>query len=94
MWESDGSMTSEYVKIDVDEETKKHIKEVNKINQTLNDYAKENPIEFELLTSYDENFTELDKIIEEERLKADNAIQDTKSKLEDLSKNGLIDTPA
>lgn len=90
-WNTDGSMTSEYVEIDVDEETKKHIMEVNKINQTLNDYAKENPIEFELLTSYDENFTELDKIIEEERLKADNAIQDTKSQLEDLSKNGNVD---
>lgn len=89
-WNTDGSMTSEYVEIDVDEETKKHIMEVNKINQTLNDYAKENPIEFELLTSYDENFTELDKIIEEERLKADNAIQDTKSQLEDLSKSGNV----
>lgn len=89
-WNTDGSMTSEYVEIDVDEETRKHIMEVNKINQTLNDYAKENPIEFELLTSYDENFTELDKIIEEERLKADNAIQDTKSQLEDLSKNGNV----
>lgn len=90
-WNADGSMTSEYVEIDVDEETKKHIMEVKKINQTLNDYAKENPIEFELLTSYDENFTELDKIIEEERLKADNAIQDTKSQLKDLSKNGNVD---
>lgn len=68
-WDEHGNITSEYVTIDVDEETKKHSKEVNAINEALNNYAKENPVEFQLLYSYDENFVLLDKYIAEERHK-------------------------
>ena len=70
-WNADGSTSSEYVNYDVDEETKNYIREVNKINQVLNDYAKQHPIEFQLITSYDENFSTLDKYIEEEKSKGD-----------------------
>lgn len=63
---------SVYSEIDVDEEIKKHQEEINEINHTLNDYSKENPIEFQLVSSYDENFEILDKYIEEQRIKAEN----------------------
>lgn len=69
-WDSNGTIHSEY--IDVDEETKKRIEENNTINQSLNDYAKEKPIEFQLITSYDEGFILLDKYIAEEKKKAEN----------------------
>lgn len=69
-WDGNGNIHSEYV--DVDEETKNRIEEINIINQYLNDYAKENPIEFQLITSYDEGFALLDKYIEEEKKKAEN----------------------
>ena len=69
-WDANGNIHSEYV--DVDEETKNRIEEINTINQSLNDYAKENPVEFQLVTSYDEGFTLLDKYIEEEKKKAEN----------------------
>lgn len=69
-WDGNGNIHSEYV--DVDEETKNRIEEINKINQSLNDYAKENPIEFQLITSYDEGFALLDKYIEDEKKKAEN----------------------
>lgn len=65
--------------------------EVQNINDKLVEYAKEHPVEFQLITSYDENFSTLDKYIEEEKSKSESAIQDTKSQLEDLSKNGNID---
>lgn len=65
--------------------------EVQNINNKLTEYAKEHPVEFQLITSYDENFSILDKYIEEERSKSESAIQDTKSQLEDLSKNGNVD---
>ena len=44
--------------------------EVQKVNDELTEYAKENPVEFQLVTSYDEDFTTLDKYIAEERKKA------------------------
>lgn len=66
-WDANGNIHSKYV--DVDEETKNRIEEINTINQSLNDYAKENPVEFQLVTSYDEGFTLLDKYIEEEKSK-------------------------
>lgn len=47
--------------------------EVQKVNDELTEYAKENPIEFQLVTSYDEDFTTLDKYIAEER---ENALQE------------------
>lgn len=65
--------------------------EVQNINDKLTEYAKEHPVEFQLITSYDENFSTLDKYIEEEKSKSESAIQDTKSQLEDLSKNGNVD---
>lgn len=65
--------------------------EVQNINDELTKYAKEHPIEFQLISSYDENFSTLDKYIEEEKSKSESAIQDTKSQLEDLSKNGNVD---
>ena len=60
--------------------------EVQNINDELTEYAKEHPVEFQLITSYDENFSTLDKYIEEEKSKSESAIQDTESQLEDLSK--------
>ena len=69
-WDANGNIHSEY--IDVDEETKKQIAETNTINERLNEYAKENPIEFQLVSSFDEDFEILDKYIEEERIKAEN----------------------
>ncbi len=68
-WDANGNIHSEY--IDVDEETKKQIAEINTVNEKLNEYAKENPIEFQLVSSFDENFETLDKYIEEERIKAE-----------------------
>ncbi len=69
----------------------KQKQEVQNINDELTEYAKEHPIEFQLISSYDENFSTLDKYIEEEKSKSESAIQDTKSQLEDLSKNGNVD---
>ena len=69
-WDANGNIHSEY--IDVDEETKKQITEINTVNERLNEYAKENPIEFQLVSSFDEDFETLDKYIEEERIKAEN----------------------
>lgn len=69
-WDANGNIHSEY--IDVDEETKKQIAEINTVNERLNEYAKENPIEFQLVSSFDEDFEILDKYIEEERIKAEN----------------------
>lgn len=69
-WDANGNIHSEY--IDVDEETKRQIAEINTVNERLNEYAKENPIEFQLVSSFDENFETLDKYIEEERIKAEN----------------------
>lgn len=86
--------------VDTKEETQKQSdsqnyeqqkQEVQNINDELTEYAKEHPIEFQLITSYDENFSTLDKYIEEEKSKSESAIQDTKSQLEDLSKNGNVD---
>ena len=48
-------------------------REVQKVNDELTEYAKENPVEFQLVTSYDEDFTTLDKYIAEER---ENALQE------------------
>ena len=80
-WGENGIPTVEYVETAIDEETKKQleekkrqVEEVNNINKTLNDYAKENPIEFQLVTSYDKDFSLLDKYIEEERIKAEKDI--------------------
>lgn len=47
--------------------------QVENINHALNNYAQENPIEFQLVSSYDENFALLDKYIEEEKTKAENS---------------------
>lgn len=65
--------------------------EVQRVNDELTEYAKENPVEFQLVTSYDEDFTTLDKYIAEEKANAQNALQDTKNQLADLSKNGNVD---
>ena len=64
--------------------------EVQRVNDELTEYAKENPVEFQLVTSYDEDFTTLDKYIAEEKANAQNALQDTKNQLADLSKNGNV----
>ena len=55
----------------IQEESKKKA-DIEKINEELNDYAKNNPIEFQLITSYDENFALLDKYIQEEKTKYEN----------------------
>ena len=72
-WDAHGNIYHEY--IDIDEETEKQLKhqlaETNTINERLNEYAKENPIEFQLVSSFDEDFVTLDKYIEEERIKAE-----------------------
>lgn len=65
--------------------------EVQNINDELTKYAKKHPIEFQLISSYDENFSTLDKYIKEEKSKSESAIQDTKQNLENLSKNGNVD---
>ena len=70
-WDANGNIHSEY--IDVDEETKKQIAEINTVNERLSEYAKESPIKFQLVSSFDENFETLDNYIEEERIKAENA---------------------
>ena len=44
--------------------------DVEKVNQELNEYARKNPVGFQLVSSYDENFTLLDKYIDEEKKKA------------------------
>ncbi len=66
-WDGDGNIHHEYEK----EESAKA--DLEKVNQELNQYAKENPIEFQLVSSYDENFALLDKYIEEEKTKAENS---------------------
>ena len=74
-WDDDGTghiiVRSEYV--DIKPETKKHLEEINAINGILTEYSKQNPIEFQLISSYDENFEILDKYIEQEREKAKNS---------------------
>lgn len=67
-FEQDEYGNSKYVEIDISEEQK----QVNAIRSELHKYAKENPIEFQLAASYDENFNLLDKYIEEEKKKAEN----------------------
>ena len=67
-FEQDEYGNSKYVEIDISEEQK----QVNAIRSKLHKYAKENPIEFQLVASYDENFNLLDKYIEEEKKKAEN----------------------
>ena len=61
--------------------------EVDKINKELTDYAKENPIEFQLVTSYDEGFKLLDQYVEEEKSK----IQSVQNELQSLSEQGNVD---
>lgn len=48
-------------------------KEQKRINKKLKSYSKKNPIEFQLISAYDEDFSILDKYIEEEKEKAINA---------------------
>lgn len=50
---------------------------VQKIHDTLADYAKSNPVEFQLLTAYDEDFGTLDKYINEELENVDDVEQAT-----------------
>lgn len=66
-WDGKGNMYHDYTK----EESAKA--DVEKINQELSKYARESPIEFQLISSYDENFALLDKYIEEEKTKAENS---------------------
>ena len=66
-WDGEGKIHHDY-------EKENSVKaDVEKVNQELNEYARENPIEFQLISSYDENFTLLDKYIEEEKKKATNS---------------------
>ena len=65
----------------------KQKEEIQAINDSLTEYARENPIEFQLITSYDENFSTLDKYIEEEKSK----VQSVKEELGSLSQNGNVD---
>lgn len=65
-WDASGNIHH-----NTEEETKQKA-DIEKINEELNDYAKNNPIEFQLITSYDENFALLDKYIQEEKTKAEN----------------------
>jgi len=66
-WDGEGKIHHDYEK----ENSAKA--DVEKVNQELNEYARENPIEFQLVSSYDENFILLDKYIEEEKKKATNS---------------------
>lgn len=66
-WDGEGKIHYDYEK----ENSAKA--DVEKVNQELNEYARENPIEFQLVSSYDENFILLDKYIEEEKKKATNS---------------------
>lgn len=66
-WDENGNIHHNY------EEEKSAKADIEKVNQELNEYAKENPIEFQLVSSYDENFALLDKYIEEEKKKAENS---------------------
>ena len=63
-WDGKGDIYHDY---DKEESTKK---DLEKINRELNDYAKNNPIEFQLISSFDGNFDLLDTYIEEEKEKA------------------------
>lgn len=47
--------------------------EIQAINDSLTEYARENPIEFQLVYSYDKDFALLDKYIAEEKAKAVNS---------------------
>lgn len=64
-WDGNGNIHRDYEREEPEKE------QIEKINQELNDYAKENPIEFQLISSYDKNFELLDQFIEEERTKAE-----------------------
>lgn len=67
-WDGEGKIHHDY-------ERENSVKaDVEKVNQELNEYARENPIEFQLVSSYDENFILLDKYIEEEKKKATNSV--------------------
>jgi len=46
--------------------------EIDKVNQELTEYAKQNPINFMLISSYDSDFSKLDNYMEEEKEKAEN----------------------
>ena len=50
----------------------KQKEKIQAINDSLTEYARENPIEFQLVSSYDEGFALLDKYIEDEKKKAEN----------------------
>lgn len=52
-------------------------KRTKEIHDTLADYAKKNPVEFQLLTAYDEDFTKLDSYINEELETIDDVEQAT-----------------
>ena len=79
-WDGEGKIHHDYKK---NEDVKS---DVEKIRQELNEYARENPIEFQLITSYDESFNLLDKYIEEEKKK----IEDAKSEFEETGLQELI----
>lgn len=66
-WDGEGKIHNDYEK----ENSAKA--DVEKVNQELNEYARKKPIEFQLVSSYDENFALLDKYIEEEKKKATNS---------------------
>jgi len=65
-WDSSGNIYHDY---DKEKETKN---EIDRVNQDLNNYAKDNPINFMLISSYDSNFDILDKYIKEEKEKYEN----------------------
>lgn len=66
-WDGEGNIHHNYEK----EESAKA--DVEKVNQKLNEYARESPIKFQLVSSYDESFSLLDSYIEEEKTKAENS---------------------
>lgn len=61
----DGGMVENFV--DLTDSEKEIIKSLNLTHDTILKYAENNPIEFELITSYDEGFEKLGEYIEEEK---------------------------
>ena len=88
-WDGEGNIHHDY------EKEKLAKTGIEKVNQELNDYARENPIEFQLITSYDEDFSLLDKYIEEEKEKIEDGVSIAQENLQDeydkIEKWGLGD---
>ena len=63
--------TNNIIEYDYNAENKAK-EEIDKVNQELTNYARENPLNFMLISSYDSNFKDLDKYLEEEKTKVEN----------------------